>query len=114
MQTNGTSARRLIAIAGLIFALVFGLWCLLWYGVGDLGNPEEVYPFLGVGLVHLTASGAFFIAARTRWRWGLLLITLPCIYDVLWTSVDMWSWSHMAWLHQHPGFVRFINFFHLW
>ena len=94
MSDAKTSARRLIAIASAIIAVVFGSWCLLWYVGGSLSNTEDLYPFLGVALVHLVAAVAFLAAARTRWRWAMLLITLPCAFEFLDRAYLLWRFTH--------------------
>lgn len=92
---GGTSPRRLLTIASFILAIVFGPLTLLWYVAKSLSNPEDVYLFLGVAFVHLAAAVTFLATARTRWRWVILLITLPCAFEFCERTFELWRWSHL-------------------
>ena len=94
METTDTSPRRLLALGSFVIAIVFGPLTLLWYVAKSLSNPEDVYPFLGVAFVHFAAAVTFLITGRTRWRWLLLLITLPCAFQFFERSFELWRCSH--------------------
>lgn len=85
-----------MAIAGFMFAFAFGLVCLVWYALAglSLSNPKGVYSFLGLGLRHVVAAVTLIIAARTRWRWCILLLTLPCAFEIFERSFELWRWTH--------------------
>ena len=93
MNNTTTTSRRLLLLASGIVAVIFGLWCLIWYVGGPLSNSEQIYPFLGVAVVHLVTAVTFFITARTRWRWVTLLITLPCAFGFLDRSLLLWKFA---------------------
>ncbi len=95
METNRTSPRRLVGIASFIVAVVFGVWSVLWHTAKSPLNPELVYPFLGVASIHVIAAEAFIFAAKTRWRWAMLLLTLPCgLFFIDW-GYELWRMTHM-------------------
>ena len=95
MNTTGTSPRRLIGIVSFIVAIVFGAWCVLWHTVRSPLNPEDVYPFLGVAFVHSAAAAAFIVSAKTRWRWAMLLLVIPCAMFFIDWGYELWRMTHM-------------------
>jgi hypothetical protein len=92
MQTTGTNPRRLLAISSSTFALGFGVWCLWYYACGPLYNPEGAFTFFGLALVHLTSAVTFLATARTRWRWTMLLLTIPCGLEFAGMLIEVSRW----------------------
>jgi len=96
VQTNSTSASRLITTAGCILAVVLGGWCLLWYASAHPSSSDQsgFYQFLGVAFVGLAAGVAALLAARRRRRWLLLLVLLPVSLVFCERAWELWSWSY--------------------
>ena len=63
----------------------------------DLGPDElagmERYRELVVSS-NLASAVTFLFTARSRWRWTLLLITLPCAFEFAERIFALWLWSH--------------------
>ena len=92
MQTNGTSPRRLVTISSCVLAVAFGIASLVYYVLGALYNPPGAYTFLGMALVHLITSMTFLFSARTRWRWLMLLVTIPCALEFMERVYEVSVW----------------------
>jgi hypothetical protein len=89
MQTTGTAPRRLLAISSCVFALGIGATTLVYYAFGSLYKLPNAFAFLGMALVQLIISVTFLASARTRWRWLMLLIAIPCFIEFLVTAYDV-------------------------
>lgn len=81
-----------MTIASIIVALVFGPLCLLWYSARSISDEDEMYPFLGFVLLHLAAAITFLITARTRWKWMILFVTLPCAFIFVERAFELSRW----------------------
>ena len=92
MSMTATSPRKLLSITSIIVALVFGPLCLLWYAARSISNEDEMYPFLGVALLHLVAAVTFLVTAKSRWRWTILLLTLPCAFLFAERAFELSRW----------------------
>jgi hypothetical protein len=82
----------LFALSSGIVASILGVLCLLWYAARDMTDPD-VYILFGIASLHVVAAIVFYATARSGWRWLMLLITLPCAFELFERAYSLWSWS---------------------
>lgn len=95
-QSSKTSARRLIAMSGLVVGIVFSGWCYWWLANADLSllNDSGVWQLLTIAFVALVSGASALMASRTRWRWLLLLFLLPVGFVFSEYLLRWWTWYY--------------------
>jgi len=94
LATTKTSPRRVISIGSFLVAVVLGPFSIFLYHDRSSYSNAEMLRFLAVNSVALASGIAALLAARTPWRWLLLLLLLPMSQIFCERAWEFWSWSN--------------------
>lgn len=83
-KTDSISVRRILVTISWIVAVIMGPVCLLWSGSIDSGDDDAFLGdknFIIVTSFALLAGLIVFVAGRGKWRWLLVIILAPLVYN---------------------------------
>jgi hypothetical protein len=95
MKSNN-QFRRLLFLVSIVTTLILEPFCLGWFELlhsgSPLGNFQGPTPLFFLATSSALLAGiAALIFGRSRWRWLLLLLVLPCAFALFCAIVDWYS-----------------------